>query len=85
MSDLYVDDEYVVKQNYYEHAVTINEYVDYVVHVDCRLYNDNTASYDIEDELVVIFDDENNAIESFSVTLPSKFVQDALDAAKDVL
>lgn len=83
MSDLYVEDKYIVEQKYYEHAVRINGYVDYVVHVDCRMYSDNTTSFDIEDELVVIFDDKGQALDSLSVTLPSEYVQVALVAARE--
>lgn len=61
----------------------INEYVDYEVLVHIRVFDDGSRICEVEDELLNLYDDEGTMVEQFSVTLPSKYVQDALERAED--
>lgn len=61
----------------------INDHVDYEVLVEIRLFTDGTRICEVQDELLKVFDDEGTMKDEFSVTLPSKYVKEALEKAED--
>lgn len=61
----------------------INDHVDYEVLVEIRLFTDGTRICEVQDELLNLYDDEGTMTEQFSVTLPSKYVNEALQKAEE--
>ena len=61
----------------------INDHVDYEVLVEIRIFTDGTRICEIHDQVLLVYDDEGNIHNSFSVTLPSKYVKEALTKAEE--
>jgi hypothetical protein len=77
------DDREIYAQTKTSYNTLINEHVDYEVIVDIRVLSDGTRICEVEDELLLVYDDAGNIHDSFSVSLPSKYVQEALERAED--
>jgi hypothetical protein len=69
----------------YRHNIWINDNVDYEVLVEVIQYIDGGETFEVIDETLLVYDDDGNLMDSFIVTLPSKYVDDALQKAEEWL
>lgn len=76
------EDKELISQMRTTYSTFVNDYVDYEVLVYIRIFRDGTRLCEVEDEMLNLYDDEGTLVNQFSVTLPSKYVKDALERAE---
>jgi hypothetical protein len=69
----------LIRETTDSYAFYVNEHLDYEVLFNIRVFANGEVICEIEDQLLNIFDDEGTLIRQFSVKLPSKYVQDAVN------
>lgn len=77
------EEKEIYKQTVEDYGFTINEFVDYRVLVEIRIFMDGSRICEVEDELLTLYNEDGDIVQDFSVTLPSKYVQEALEKAED--
>lgn len=77
------EDKDVFGRKTYDHAIYVNEHVDYQVLVEIINYMDGTSNYEIVEQTLNVLDDDSELIDSFDVILPAKYREEALEKAED--